>query len=426
MNYTYKQIWLINLPVMMSVLMEQLINITDAVFLGHVGEVELGASALAGIYYLATYMLGFGFSIGLQVMIARRNGEQNYAETGRTFFQGLFFLSGLALSLCLLIQGLSPFLLKQLITSPEIHQAVTDYLDWRSFGLLFSFPFLALRAFFVGIIKTRSLSWAAIAAVLINIPFNYLLIFTLKFGIAGSAIASTLAEMGSLIILLIHMWRKIDKNKYGLQPIFDGKLLKRLFYLSVWSMLHSFISMAPWFLFFIAIEHLGKMELAVSNITRSVSTLFFCDCQFFRSHQRFLGKQSFRSRTTKRCFSYLPQNHQNGICHRFSAGHPCCDFLSSDYWYLYGKYGSDADCPFAVCGHVAELRLCLARLYLYECRYRYGGNTHDIYFPVDNHRGLSDLFVEHKSFQYVIARLLDGRISVCDITRPVVCHLSQI
>ena len=37
---------------------------------------ELGASALAGIYYLATYMLGFGFSIGLQVMIARRNGEQ--------------------------------------------------------------------------------------------------------------------------------------------------------------------------------------------------------------------------------------------------------------------------------------------------------------------------------------------------------------
>lgn len=88
--------------------MEQLINITDAVFLGHVGEVELGASALAGIYYLVTYMLGFGFSIGLQVMIACRNGEQNYAETGRTFFQGLFFLSGLALSLYLLIQGLSP------------------------------------------------------------------------------------------------------------------------------------------------------------------------------------------------------------------------------------------------------------------------------------------------------------------------------
>ena len=79
MKYTYKQIWLINFPVMMSILMEQLINITDAVFLGHVGEIELGASALAGIYYLAIYMLGFGFSIGLQVMIRseeRRVGKE--------------------------------------------------------------------------------------------------------------------------------------------------------------------------------------------------------------------------------------------------------------------------------------------------------------------------------------------------------------
>ena len=90
MNYTYKQIWLINFPVMMSVLMEQLINITDAVFLGHVGEVELGASALAGIYYLVTYMLGFGFSIGLQVMIACRNGEQNYAEKHHSDLRRLF------------------------------------------------------------------------------------------------------------------------------------------------------------------------------------------------------------------------------------------------------------------------------------------------------------------------------------------------
>lgn len=49
MNYTYKQIWLINLPVMMSVLMEQLINITDAVFLGHVGEVEGGNLAASKI-----------------------------------------------------------------------------------------------------------------------------------------------------------------------------------------------------------------------------------------------------------------------------------------------------------------------------------------------------------------------------------------
>ena len=157
--------------------MEQLINITDAIFLGHVGEVELGASALASVYYLAIYMLGFGFSLGLQVMIARRNGEQRYKETEKTFFQGLFFLSGLAVFLSFTSYVLSPVILKFFIHSPEIYKTAVDYLEWRCFGLLFSFPFLAFRAFFVGITKTRILSWAATLAVLINIPCNYLFIF---------------------------------------------------------------------------------------------------------------------------------------------------------------------------------------------------------------------------------------------------------
>ena len=193
--------------------MEQLINITDAVFLGHVGEIELGASAIAGIYYLAIYMLGFGFSIGLQVMVARRNGEQDYKETGKTFFQGLFFLLGLAIFLYLLIHTVSPFILKKLIVSSDIYRAVILYLDWRSFGLLFSFPFLAIRSFLVGITHTKALSWAAAIAVLINIPLNFYLIFTRELGISGAAIASSLAEMGSFMMLSFYMWIRLDKRK---------------------------------------------------------------------------------------------------------------------------------------------------------------------------------------------------------------------
>lgn len=255
--------------------MEQLINITDAIFLGHVGEVELGASALASVYYLAIYMLGFGFSLGLQVMIARRNGEQRYKETGKTFFQGLFFLSGLAIFLSLTSYVLSPVILKYFIHSPEIYKAAVDYLEWRCFGLLFSFPFLAFRAFFVGITKTRVLSWAATLAVLINIPCNYLFIFSFNLGISGAAMASSLAEAGSLLILVIYVFLQMNKENWGLRLVYDGKLLKSLFHLSVWSMMHAFISVAPWFLFFVAIERLGEVQLAVSNIIRSISTVFF-------------------------------------------------------------------------------------------------------------------------------------------------------
>ena len=252
---------------MMSILIEQLINITDAIFLGHVGEIELGASALAGIWYLAIYMLGFGFSLGLQVVVARRNGEQHYSETGKTFFQGLFFLSGLAVFLCLLSKLFSPIILSRLIASAEVYHAVIDYLDGRIWGLLFSFPFLALRSFLVGITHTKALNVAALTAVLVNISGNWLLIFHWDMGIAGAAIASSFAEACSLAVLAIHVLRKMDKRLYGLSWSFDKGVLLHVFRVSVWSMFHSFIGVAPWFLFFVAIEHLGELQLAVvSNL----------------------------------------------------------------------------------------------------------------------------------------------------------------
>ena len=257
---------------MMSILIEQLINITDAIFLGHVGEIELGASALAGIWYLAIYMLGFGFSLGLQVVVARRNGEQHYSETGKTFFQGLFFLSGLAVFLCLLSKLFSPIILSRLIASAEVYHAVIDYLDGRIWGLLFSFPFLALRSFLVGITHTKALNVAALTAVLVNISGNWLLIFHWDMGIAGAAIASSFAEACSLAVLAIHVLRKMDKRLYGLSWSFDKGVLLHVFRVSVWSMFHSFIGVAPWFLFFVAIEHLGELQLAVVIVNSFAAT----------------------------------------------------------------------------------------------------------------------------------------------------------
>lgn len=279
MTYTYQQIRTVSFPVMISVLTEQLINITDAIFLGHVGETELGASAIASIYYLAVYMLGFGFSIGLQVMIARKNGEEDYKNTGKSFFQGLYFLIVFAVFLFIISKFISPFILRSLITSDKIYLAVISYIDWRCFGLLFAFPLLAFRSFYVGIMKPRILTVCAIIMICTNILLNWILIFgTTGFaglGISGAAIASTLAEAIALIVITNFTIIKVKKQIYGLKPVFDMKVIVQLLNLSLWSMLHSFIGVAPWFLFFVSIEHLGKSQLAIANILRSVSTLFF-------------------------------------------------------------------------------------------------------------------------------------------------------
>ena len=330
MNYTYKHIWLINFPVMMSILIEQLINITDAIFLGHVGEIELGASALAGIWYLAIYMLGFGFSLGLQVVVARRNGEQHYSETGKTFFQGLFFLSGLAVFLCLLSKLFSPIILSRLIASAEVYHAVIDYLDGRIWGLLFSFPFLALRSFLVGITHTKALNVAALTAVLVNISGNWLLIFHWDMGIAGAAIASSFAEACSLAVLAIHVLRKMDKRLYGLSWSFDKGVLLHVFRVSVWSMFHSFIGVAPWFLFFVAIEHLGELQLAVKHSPKHFHPVL-CHRQFICRHNRLIGKQFDWSGRKRASVSAMQQGNPIRLCHRLSADCTCSDIPSVCY-----------------------------------------------------------------------------------------------
>ena len=67
----------------------------------------------------------------------------------------------------------------------------------------------------------------------------------------------------------------MDRRLYGLYWNFDKGLLHHVCRVSVWSMFHSFIGVASWLAFFVAVEHLGEMELAATNVIRSVSTVFF-------------------------------------------------------------------------------------------------------------------------------------------------------
>ena len=44
--YTNRNIWNVSYPIFLSLLAQNVINVTDTAFLGRVGEVELGASAM--------------------------------------------------------------------------------------------------------------------------------------------------------------------------------------------------------------------------------------------------------------------------------------------------------------------------------------------------------------------------------------------
>lgn len=288
-KYSYGYIWRIAYPILISLVMEQLIGMTDTAFLGRVGELELGASAIASIYYLIIFMLGFGFSIGAQILIARRNGSGDFKEIGNIFYHGLYFLLVMATVICIISVSLSPQILNKVVSSPAICERAVSYINWRIFGLLFSFTAAMFRAFFVGTTQTKTLTLNSIIMVLSNIVFNYILIFG-KFGvpalgIAGAAIGSTLAEMVSCIFFIIYTKRRVDYRKYGLNSFGKFKFgdLKKIMNLSVWTMIQNFLSIATWFLFFIYIEHLGERELAITNIIRNISSMTFMTIMAFAS-----------------------------------------------------------------------------------------------------------------------------------------------
>lgn len=288
-HYTYKQIWHITFPILVSLVMEQMIGLTDTAFLGRVGEIELGASAIIGIFYLVIFMMAFGFSIGTQILIARRNGEGEYRAIGDLFYQGIYFQVMLATVIFVIATLFTPAVLKQIVSSPKIYEAAISYLNWRVFGAFFSFTGVIFRAFFLGTTQTKTLTLNSIVMVLSNVLFNYVLIFG-KFGIpalgiAGAAIGSSLAELVSLIFFIIYTRSHIDCAKYGLDkiPPFRPQALRRMLHVSIWTMIQNFISLSTWFVFFLFIEHLGERSLAITNIVRGVSSLLFMVMMAFAS-----------------------------------------------------------------------------------------------------------------------------------------------
>jgi putative MATE family efflux protein len=256
-------------------LAQNILQVIDTAYLGRVGEVELGASALAGVLYIAIFTLGFGFSMGSQILIGRRNGEQNYRQIGEIVIQGILFLSLLAFILIPLMSVASRYWLPSLFESKHIAVAVTEYLGWRIFGIFFAFANAMFRAFFVGIAQTKVLTWIAIVMALVNIILDYVLIFGNfgfpKMGIGGAALASVSAEVSSTIYFVVYLLRNVDFKKYGFNIIrFRWPVMKRILDISVFMMIQNIVSIGTWMLFFLFIEnYLGERPLAVANIVRS-------------------------------------------------------------------------------------------------------------------------------------------------------------
>jgi len=273
---TYKDIWRIAWPIMLSSMANTVINFTDTAFVSRVGEKELAASALGGVFYFVLIMIGVAIGIGSQILIARKAGENKPKQIGIIYDNSFVILLASALFIQLLFYWFMPSLMRHIIKDIEVANACIIYLNARSWGLVFMMVLISLRSFYTGIAFTRIITYSTVIMMLLNVFLNYILTLGhygfAPMGIFGVGTSSAISEAVAAIYAILYTLfsKKLKEfHLFNFKGISLAEMLDIL-KLSAPIVFQHIISMGAWFLFFILIEKIGTRELAVSNLVRSV------------------------------------------------------------------------------------------------------------------------------------------------------------
>jgi len=282
---------------------QNVVVLTDNVFLYHKSALEFASIGLIGVFYLIIASMGYGFSRGGQIIIARRYGENNQEEIGKSalslFYLELFF----AVLVFLFIHLGAEQFFSYFISNPDILDKCLDYIYPRSYGVFFSFTGLAMIALYTGIARTQFIIWDTLLLVMINLVLNYCLIFGRfglpEMGIIGAAWASTIAEIIAFIVFVIYMIREgAFKEFHIFSSLFpDWKDIWSAFRISMPIVIQGVVGIGSWFIFFSMIENIGLRELEMSNLIRNVYLILSIPCWGFSAGintlvSNFIGHQN--------------------------------------------------------------------------------------------------------------------------------------
>lgn len=251
------------------------VTITDAAFMNRVSAIDFNAAGNAGMIYISLYMLAMGLGNGLQVIVARREGENNLLDAGKNFNNAIFILVLFSSLLCLFMLFTSHFIIPHIVKDQITGDKMQLYLDWRTWGIIFAGANQAYHGFYSGIARTQIIMYTTIITAFGNVLLDYGLIFgnwgMPKMGIEGAALATSLSELAAFVFSFIYA--NYDKNlkKYSLFRNFkvDWKIIKHILDVSWPIMIQGLVSVFVWTIFFFFIEKMGTDNLEISHIMRN-------------------------------------------------------------------------------------------------------------------------------------------------------------
>lgn len=196
------------IPLMLSSILQLLFNAADIVVVGHyVGSQALAAVGSTGALINLLINVFIGFSVGVNVLVARYYGaqdEQNISDTVHTAI-----MTSLLSSLFLVVVGISaskPLLV--LMGTPE------DVLDQASLYMKIYFagmPVIMLYNFGSAILRaigdTKRPLYFLLLAGIINVILNLFFVIVLHMGVEGVALATVISQIVSCFLVVRSLMR---------------------------------------------------------------------------------------------------------------------------------------------------------------------------------------------------------------------------
>ncbi|MBN2325952.1 MAG: MATE family efflux transporter [Candidatus Omnitrophica bacterium] len=273
----FREFFRIAYPLVISNAATTLMHFIDRLFLSWSSPEEFAACIPASVLAWTILSILVGISEYSNSFVAQFYGAKRYASIGATIWQGIWFsLFGGIVCLAFLPAGL-------MIFDHVGHPSDVILHEKRYFSIILSggvFFILkeSLSSFYSGRGKTKVIMAVNIIANLINAVLDYALIFGVGFipamGIRGAALA-TLISIISACLIFFALFASISNSRlYDTRRIrFDFPLMKRMIRFGAPSGVQFFLDISSFTVFVFIIGRLGKIELAVSNIALSISSL---------------------------------------------------------------------------------------------------------------------------------------------------------
>jgi MATE family multidrug resistance protein len=280
-SYHFKKTVNLAYPVMLSQMGHVLVGIVDSIMVGRIGPSPLAASSFANNALIIFLMLGIGLSYGITPLVAQADGKEDEAMIIRLLRHGIILCGAAGIILFLLLFGveqLMPFMGQP----DQVVDLGRPYFLIISSSIIPLMIFQCFRQFTEGKSVTKPTMYITIVANLVNVLFNYLLIYGKwgfpEMGLNGAGWATLIARILMAAGLAWYVWHHQLFRKYreGWQ-LFKAKadLFRPMLKIGVPSGIQFVFEVGAFAMAAIMMGWLGTLPLAAHQIAISLVSLSY-------------------------------------------------------------------------------------------------------------------------------------------------------